>query len=155
MKIIVLNGPNLNRLGKRQPDVYGSTTLADVEQMISSRAAARAARLAPPAQDVLAAAIAGFDEARAAAANQAAATAAAAAGLAPPDLAALAAARSAAESAATAALQAANDGSRPQLIRVDVNAGHGAGKSTKLQIEEWADIWAFAYQNMGVNSYKK
>lgn len=39
MKIIVLNGPNLNRLGKRQPDVYGSTTLADVEHMIASRAA--------------------------------------------------------------------------------------------------------------------
>ena len=39
MKIIVLNGPNLNRLGKRQPDVYGSTTLADVERMISTRAA--------------------------------------------------------------------------------------------------------------------
>ena len=35
----VLNGPNLNRLGKRQPDVYGSTTLADVERMIASRAA--------------------------------------------------------------------------------------------------------------------
>ena len=41
MKIIVLNGPNLNRLGKRQPDVYGSTTLADVERMIASRAAER------------------------------------------------------------------------------------------------------------------
>ncbi|WP_262489915.1 prolyl oligopeptidase family serine peptidase [Hymenobacter sp. AT01-02] len=54
-----------------------------------------------------------------------------------------------------AALQAANAGSRPQLIRVDVNAGHGAGKSTKLQIEEWADIWSFAYQNMGVNPYKR
>lgn len=39
MKIIVLSGPNLNRLGKRQPDVYGSTTLADVERMIASRAA--------------------------------------------------------------------------------------------------------------------
>ena len=39
MKIIVLNGPNLNRLGKRQTDVYGSTTLADVERMIASRAA--------------------------------------------------------------------------------------------------------------------
>ncbi|SHK05639.1 prolyl oligopeptidase family serine peptidase [Hymenobacter psychrotolerans] len=54
-----------------------------------------------------------------------------------------------------AALQAANGGPRPQLIRVDVNAGHGAGKSTKLQIEEWADVWSFAFYNMGVNPYKK
>ena len=45
MKIIVLNGPNLNRLGKRQPNVYGSTTLADVEEMISSRAAAHGAEV--------------------------------------------------------------------------------------------------------------
>ncbi|HJF11663.1 type II 3-dehydroquinate dehydratase [Corynebacterium falsenii] len=30
--VVVLNGPNLNRLGKRQPDVYGHTTLADVER---------------------------------------------------------------------------------------------------------------------------
>lgn len=29
-KVLVLNGPNLGRLGKRQPDVYGATTLADV-----------------------------------------------------------------------------------------------------------------------------
>ncbi|SHI34628.1 prolyl oligopeptidase Serine peptidase. MEROPS family S09A [Hymenobacter daecheongensis DSM 21074] len=52
-----------------------------------------------------------------------------------------------------AALQEANAGPNPQLIRVDVNAGHGAGKSTALQIQEWTDIWAFAFQNMGVNPY--
>jgi len=50
-----------------------------------------------------------------------------------------------------AALQAAQAGNNPALIRIDVNAGHGAGKSTKLQIDEWADIWSFAFYNMGVN----
>ncbi|AMJ67953.1 prolyl endopeptidase [Hymenobacter sp. PAMC 26628] len=49
-----------------------------------------------------------------------------------------------------AALQAANTGPNPTLIRVDVNAGHGAGKSTKLQIQEWADVWSFCFANMNV-----
>ncbi len=49
-----------------------------------------------------------------------------------------------------AELQEKNQGNNPMLIRIDVNAGHGAGKSVQQTINENADIQAFTLWNMGV-----
>ncbi len=49
-----------------------------------------------------------------------------------------------------ATLQEKHAGENPVLIRIETKAGHGAGKPTSKQIEEWADKYAFTYYNMNV-----
>ena len=43
--IHVLNGPNLNLLGKREPEIYGSSSLEDIHQLLQSRCAAKGVTL--------------------------------------------------------------------------------------------------------------
>ena len=50
-----------------------------------------------------------------------------------------------------AGLQEAHKGDSPVLIRIETNAGHGAGKPTGKIIDEHADIFAFTLYNMGVD----
>ncbi|WP_322402821.1 type II 3-dehydroquinate dehydratase [Massilia luteola] len=45
-KLLLLNGPNLNLLGTREPAVYGATTLADIEQAATAQADAAGAEIA-------------------------------------------------------------------------------------------------------------
>jgi prolyl oligopeptidase len=49
-----------------------------------------------------------------------------------------------------ATLQEHQKGSNPTLIRIDVNAGHGAGKPTSKVIDEGTDVWCFIMYNLGM-----
>ncbi len=51
----------------------------------------------------------------------------------------------------TAALQAADVGPKPHLVRIETRAGHGSGKPTDKIIEETADLWAFAAKWTGLS----
>jgi len=47
-----------------------------------------------------------------------------------------------------ARLQEKNISNEPTLIRIDVNAGHGSGKPTSKQIDEFGDMWSFVFHNL-------
>nr|WP_226372764.1 prolyl oligopeptidase family serine peptidase [Sphingosinicella flava] len=49
-----------------------------------------------------------------------------------------------------AAIQAADIGDKPHLIRIETRAGHGSGKPTDKIIEEYADLWAFTAKHTGM-----
>jgi prolyl oligopeptidase len=51
----------------------------------------------------------------------------------------------------TATMQAAQGGAAPILIRIEVRAGHGAGKPTAKVIQEQADIYGFLMKSLGMN----
>lgn len=53
-----------------------------------------------------------------------------------------------------AALQEKQQGNNPVLIRIDVNAGHGAGKPISKQIDEWSDVWSFVFHHLDMEIKK-
>jgi 3-dehydroquinate dehydratase-2 len=46
MKLLVINGPNLNMLGKREPEIYGNISLADIEKLCEDTAKSHGASVA-------------------------------------------------------------------------------------------------------------
>jgi prolyl oligopeptidase len=48
-------------------------------------------------------------------------------------------------------LQGKHIGDLPVMIRIDVDAGHGAGKPLSKRIDESSDIWAFVFEHLGVD----
>ncbi|HBS12794.1 MAG TPA: S9 family peptidase, partial [Flavobacteriaceae bacterium] len=53
-----------------------------------------------------------------------------------------------------AELQAKHTGSNPVMIRIETNAGHGAGTPISKTIEQYADIFGFTLFNMGIKELK-
>jgi len=49
-----------------------------------------------------------------------------------------------------ARMQEAQKGDNPILIRIETDAGHGAGKPTAMRIQEAADLWAFLVKNLNM-----
>ena len=47
MRILLMNGPNLNMLGVREPDIYGRDTLATLEDMVTRAGVERGVRVGP------------------------------------------------------------------------------------------------------------
>lgn len=54
-----------------------------------------------------------------------------------------------------AALQHAQAGPNPVLIRIDVRAGHGGGKPTTKKIEEWTDTFGFLWKALGMTGWEE
>jgi prolyl oligopeptidase len=49
-------------------------------------------------------------------------------------------------------MQKAQAGDAPVLIRIETRAGHGVGKPTTKLIEEFTDMWTFAWMHLGAGS---